>query len=480
MTDHNSPARAYSSDVADDDPLAELARVVAGEVPPPPPQRRSVVTPTLPKQPPVQASKPVAAPIEPPPAPVRRPVITPSLDLEDALLAELGVAGDKPARGGIRPAAAPMAPAAPGKPAAHSAAPAAQATQAARASLEDDLLAELGFGEPLDAPALDDVPVPDLPIRGAQPARVLPAQEQPKPAPAAARMQPAMPPQARAAAAPPAPQERSFDEFEAILNPEPQEDLIEEAYLPPVPQEAAWAERFRLPLQPEAFDSEALDDGLDAAIQAVNPGMRPAADPLKSFDFGSAFEAEVKQLEVASPPPPPLPPMEALPRARQVPARQPVAAPPTPEPQQLAPQDFELPEFDEPAIRKPERFELPAFDEPAIAEPVLEAPVFEAPVFEAPVFEAPVPAPQPRILTERELDDHFASAFAEELDIGLQRREAAAEQAAEDAAPETRAMIVDERAFEAALDLESVLAISRPRRAHSRRRLRGHAWPGRL
>jgi hypothetical protein len=457
MTDQNSLARAYSSDVADDDPLAELARIVAGEVPPAPPQRRSVVTPTLPKQPPVQARPETARNTEPAltettlsapapaaaAAPVRRTVVTPTLDLEDALLAELGVGGEKPARGAVRPAAAPVVAPVAGRSASRAA---PKAAPAARASLEDDLLAELGFGGELEAPALDDVPVSQPQIRPSQPAR--PA--------VSTRIQPPAPQLPPRPIAKPEVAAQAFDEFDAILN----SDL--DAHVEAMPTQAVPAQsdsrpiarsvRFRLPQQPETFaeqsfdaqsfdaqsyDAQSYDDALDDAIQAVHPVARPAADPLKSFDFGSAFEAEVKQLEVtAPPPPPPLPPITALPRAKQVPPRRQVAVPPAPEPVPVpvSPEEFELPAFDEPAARKPERFELPAFEEPVLA-----------------------PAPQPRILTERELDDHFANAFAEELDLGMQRREPAPQQALDETAPENRQLILDERAFEAALDLESAL-----------------------
>ncbi len=457
MTDQNSLARAYSSDVADDDPLAELARIVAGEAPPAPPQRRSVVTPTLPKLPPVQArveqarnpeqsvaeanfSLPAKAEAA---APVRRTVVTPTLDLEDALLAELGVGGEKPARGAVHPAAAPVvAPVA----ARSSARPAPKAAPAARASLEDDLLAELGFGGELEAPALDDVPISQPQIRPSQPVR--PA--------VSTRIQPPAPKLPPRPIAKPEVAAQAFDEFDAILNSDldPNVGALATQAIPaqPVSRPIARSERFRLPPQPETFDEQSFDaqsfdaqsydaqshdDGLDDAIQAVHPVTRPTADPLKSFDFGSAFEAEVKQLEVtAPPPPPPLPPISALPRAKQVPPRRQVAAPPAPEPVPVpvSPEEFELPAFDEPAARKPERFELPAFEEPV-----------------------PAPAPQPRILTERELDDHFANAFAEELDLGMQRRESAPQQALDETAPENRQLIFDERAFEAALDLESAL-----------------------
>jgi hypothetical protein len=463
MTDQNSLARAYSSDMADDDPLAELARIVAGEAQPAPPQRRSVVTPTLPKQLPVQARteqvrNPEPAPAEttlsaPAPAeaaaPVRRAVVTPTLDLEDALLAELGIAGEKPAKGAVRPAAAPSVPPSAGK---SSARPASRPAPATRASLEDELLAELGFGGEIEAPALDDVPVSREQVRQAQPVR--PA--------APSRAQPAAPQHSPRTVSRHDGAAQAFDEFDAILNPDvdPHVEVEAPQAVPaqPVARAGARSEGFRLPPKPEAYaapsydapsydaqsydaqsyDAQSYDDGLDDAIQAVHPVARPASDPLKSFDFGSAFEAEVKQLEVTAPPsPPPLPPISVMPRAKQVPPRRPVAAPPAPEPAAAvpaSPEEFELPAFDEPAARKPERFELPAFEEPA-----------------------PAPAPQPRMLTERELDDHFASAFAEELDLGLQRREPAPQQAFGENAAESRQIIVDERAFEAALDLESAL-----------------------
>lgn len=473
MTDQNSLARAYSSDVADDDPLAELARIVAGEVPPAPPPRRSVVTPTLPKQPPVQARTEQARNVEPSvadaipsvpakaqaAAPVRRPVVTPTLDLEDALLAELGVGGEKPAKGAVHSAAAPVVAPVASRSAAR---PAPKAAPAARASLEDELLAELGFGGELEAPALGDIPVSQPQIRPSQPSRPVVSNRAQPPAPQ-------LPPRPIAK---PDVMAQAFDEFDAILNSDLGSHVEAQAAqaIPakPVARQVARSERFRLPPQPGAFAEQSLDarsldaqsldaqsfdvqafdaqsydaqsyyDALDDAIQAVHPVARPAADPLKSFNFGSAFEAEVKQLEVtAPPPPPPLPPISALPRAKQVPPRRQVAAPPAPEPEALvpvSPEEFELPAFDEPAARKPERFELPAFEEPV-----------------------PAPAPQPRILTERELDDHFANAFAEELDLGMQRRESAPQQALDETAPESRQMILDERAFEAALDLESAL-----------------------
>ncbi len=349
MTDQNNLARGYSSDVSEEDPLAELARIVSGQEPV---VRKPAVSPF--QQPASQpsmrsaAEAAAAAPViaapaaKAPIAPIQ--VEAPAFDLEDALMAELGF-GEEPVSAAPEPVEHP--------PVVQAAEPQAVMVEQAPAmvSLEDQLLAELSFDDALPEPARADisfeavdaeiVPHADEPIEEAlyEPAEE-PVEEHAAELEAETSYDQAVQavelvePEHVAQAAEPAQSEEpgeteaEYDELAAIL-----QELSE--------PKSAGEER------PEEFHQEYGEHYFDEPEQPVE-----AADALDNIDFGSAFEAELRQMEVAAP----------------------VAA-----------------EASAGAIRKPHI---------SLATPVV---------------------PRREVTTERELEDHFAAAFAQELDMGVSR-----------------------------------------------------------
>ncbi len=240
MTDQNNLARAYSSDVRDEDPLAELARIVSGQEA----AARKPATSSFDRQYQRTAS---------PAAPAR--VETPSFDLEDALMAELG----------FEEAKAPASP--PPSPAMTKAAPqrAVQPERPAPApSLEDQLLAELSF---------DDAPVAEKPVTA--PARV--QQAEPQESNAITPRKDEIEMRAAVAAGDPA-AAFEFDEFAAIFE-EPQ----------------------TRPSAPGAnFSVDTAFDEAHAELVESEP-IESSYDAIESLDFGSAFEAELREMEIAAP-----------------------------------------------------------------------------------------------------------------------------------------------------------------------------------
>lgn len=241
MTDQNNLARAYSSDVSNEDPLAELARIVSGQEA----AARRQATSGFDRQ--YQRTASPAAPAK---------VEAPSFDLEDALMAELGfeeagtTASPPPAPAVMQAAPRHAVVAEPERP-------------APAPSLEDQLLAELSFD---DAPAVKSVQ---------QPART--RQEDPQDAVDMAALENEM--AMRAAVVADDPDDAfQFDEFAAIFEkPQPQ---------PARAQPAPASEDFN------------LDAAFEEAIAAPE---EPKPDVLDSLDFGSAFEAELREMEIAVP-----------------------------------------------------------------------------------------------------------------------------------------------------------------------------------
>ncbi len=286
MTDQNNLARAYSSDVSNEDPLAELARIVSGQEA----AARKPATGGFDRQ--YQRTAVPAAPVQ---------VEAPSFDLEDALMAELGFEEAKV------PQSPPPAPALTQSAQRHEI-QAEPERPAPVPSLEDQLLAELSFD---DAPALKPV---------SEPARA--RQSDPLEPAGVSALDDEIEMRA-AVAAGGAEDAFQFDEFAAIFE--------EPTVRPSEP-----GENFSL-------DDASLDAEFEEAIAAPEQAQ---PDELDSLDFGSAFEAELREMEIAAP-------------VAAAPARAAMAAPAAPQ-------------------RR----------EPA---------------------------------SERTLEDQFAAAFAEELDLGVSR-----------------------------------------------------------
>ncbi|HSO47417.1 MAG TPA: hypothetical protein VLQ68_05750, partial [Rhizobiaceae bacterium] len=234
MTDQNNLARAYSSDVSNEDPLAELARIVSGQEA----AARRPATSGFDRQ--YQRTAIPAAPVK---------VEAPSFDLEDALMAELGFEEAK------APASPPPAPAAAQPAPRH----AMQAERPAPApSLEDQLLAELSF---------DDAPAPKPALQAAKV-----RQAEPLDAAGVSALEDEI--EMRAAVAAGGPDDAfHFDEFAAIFEE------------PTIRQSA--------PIEISNLDA-AFEEAI-AAPEQVQP------DGLESLDFGSAFEAELREMEIAVP-----------------------------------------------------------------------------------------------------------------------------------------------------------------------------------
>jgi hypothetical protein len=338
MTDQNNLARGYSSDVSEEDPLAELARIVSGQEtvvrkPAVSPFQQPASQPTARSA--ATAAAVVATAVKAPAAPVS--VEAPAFDLEDALMAELGF-GDEPQTAAPQVVSEPDAVSPVVEPE-----PVAIAEEAL--SLEDQLLAELSFEDHAPAIAYDaslavaeaQIDLPDAEAveeYAGEPAGPYVAEQFEEPVEfeepiyehdgAPVDDEPAYVAEPAVEAHVEEPREEAeYDELAAILqelsNPQPAGNEHHEEY-----------------------HQEYAEDYFDEPEQADAP------DPLENIDFGSAFEAELRQMEVAAP----------------------VAASVT-------------------AIRKPHV---------SLATPVV---------------------PRREAASERELEDHFATAFAQELDLGV-------------------------------------------------------------
>ncbi len=296
MSDYSNTARVFAPVNEQDDPLAELARIVSGT------SDRQFA--------PVKMAE-VSASAKP-----TRHVPLPSFDLEDALMAELGMGAMQQPQSGVR---APVQALKGDVPATKT--PEKPVEAATVFSLEDQLLAELGFADA---------------ARGANPAINS----------ASNKFQP--------------------DEMVSPSFVEEQADNYDDL------ADLLSAESNR---QPEEFGSNFSDElfGIDRPVQH---GVSNAANEeiFESFgeidlDLGAAFEAEMT-------------------RSQAVPAN--FRPQHSPEP---------LPE-------------MASFTAPTAA-PVARS-------LATPTVPAEIRTPPRRLeLTERELDDQFAAAFAEELDIGL-------------------------------------------------------------
>ncbi len=317
MTDYSNTARAQAPIPEADDPLAELARIVSGE-------SDRQFKPSRIAQPVAALERQVLAPTA-----AAKPI--PSFDLEDALMAELGMGAANKAL----PTAAEPEPTIQGKTASQIAqefetelalatapTPASAPEPVQALSLEDQLLAELGL---LDTP----YPVEPAPVHTAS---LQNAVEEPA--------------------------QYSDDDLEAFL--------LQEAPSHVEPDYAA--EDLEAEFSDELFGAPAQWPQEQPSHEATLPVNAPDYEEIGEvdLDLGAAFAAEI---------------------ARNTPVVEPVEAPEVAVAPTRAPVDVPMP------IAR------------SLATPVIPVDARSA--------------PRRPELTERELDDQFAAAFAEELHIGL-------------------------------------------------------------